>query len=84
MSENKVKWHSYPKEKPTEMDKEIEFYLATVKRGERIIVETLVLVMANFLFHLDMKLLLGLNYQSHIKENEYELKRQDGFANSCY
>lgn len=41
MSENKVIWHKYPKQKPENIAKEIEFYLATVKRGERIIVETL-------------------------------------------
>lgn len=41
MSKNKVKWHKYPEEKPKDMGEEIEFYLTTVKKGERIIVEIL-------------------------------------------
>ena len=41
MSENKVIWHKYPKQKPENIAKEIESYLTTVKKGERIIVEIL-------------------------------------------
>lgn len=76
MSETKVIWHKYPEEP---IPKRFKKVLVTEKNPYYIGVHI------SYVGYLSSDVIAWAELPDHTKEEiKYELKRQDGFANSCY